>query len=493
MSAAPGFAPLANATSLPWAEVPEWPAAEFTEAAARELERGARICAWFGVPEGAATRLVAVLAIDADNTLVAGRSAPVRGGCPSLTPSWPQAHLFEREVWEQHGLVPAGHPWLKPVRRDHGAGPAVGDFFRVRGREVHEVAVGPVHAGIIEPGHFRFQCAGEQVLHLEIALGYQHRGVEEALPGGPHRATVAQLETVAGDSTIAHATAHAAVLEALAGEEAPLHAHWLRALALELERLANHTGDLGALAGDVAFLPTSAACGKIRGDFLNLTALVCGNRFGRGLVRPGGCRHDLEPARAAALLAGLRAAMAEAEEAAEWLWQAPSVRERFEGTGALTPEAAEDLGLVGPAARACGLLRDVRFDQPAGWHRFAQLPISVWPGGDVLARARVRWLEIQRSGEWLAEQLEAPPEGACFEPPGGPAPDTLAVALVEGWRGEVCHVALTDGAGRFRRYKIVDPSFHNWSGLALAMRAQAISDFPLCNKSFNLSYCGADL
>jgi len=135
----------------------------------------------------------------------------------------------------------------------------------------------------------------------------------------------------------------------------------------------------------------------------------------------------------------------------------------------------------------------VRFDHPAGWHRFAQIPISVWPGGDVLARARVRWLEIQRSGEWLAEQIVAPPEGACFETPRAAAPDTLAVALVEGWRGEVCHVALTDGAGRFRRYKLVDPSFHNWAGLALAMRAQAISDFPLCNKSFNLSYCGADL
>ena len=493
MSASTPFALLANSGSLPLAEVPAWPVADFIRACSTELGRGARLCSLFGVAEGEATQLVAVLAFDADSTLAVGRSTPMVGSFPSLTPNHPQAHLFEREVWEQHGLTPVGHPWLKPVRRTAGNAPANGEFFRVAGGEIHEVAVGPVHAGIIEPGHFRFQCAGEEVLHLEIALGYQHRGIEEALGGGPYRTTMIQMETIAGDSSIAHATAYATLLETLSGSEAPLRAQWLRAIALELERLANHTGDLGALANDVAFLPTASACGKLRGDFLNLTAQLCGNRFGRGLVRPGGGRHDLEPARAAEMLEKLRPVLTDTAQAIAWLWDSASVRSRFEGVGTVFAAQAEAIGLVGPAARACGLVRDVRYDHPAGWYRFAQAPVTVWPGGDVFARARVRSLEIQRSGEFLAGQLNSPPAGELSGELAAPEPATLAVALVEGWRGEVCHVALTDSAGRFRRYKVTDPSFHNWSGLALAMRGTAISDFPICNKSFNLSYCGFDL
>jgi Ni,Fe-hydrogenase III large subunit len=493
MSANTPFALFANATCLSLSDVPTWPVAELARATGAELDRGARLCAWFGLPDKTGAEIVAVIAFDADNTLAVARSEPFRGEYPSLTPTHWQAHLFEREVWEQHGVIPAGHPWLKPVRRGSNGAPVNGEFFRVEGREIHEVAVGPVHAGIIEPGHFRFQCNGEEVLHLEIALGYQHRGIENALTGGPHPATMSQMETVAGDTTIGHATAYGMVMEALAGVEAPLRAQWLRAVALELERLANHTGDLGALAGDVAFLPTSAACGKIRGDFLNLTALICGNRFGRGLIRPGGCRLDLEPARAAGLLEKLRPALQDVQEAIAWLWDANSVRSRFEGTGPVFPEQAKAIGLVGVAARASALVRDVRFDHPAGWHRFAQIPVAVWPGGDVAARAKVRCLEIQRAGQFLEEQLVAPPDGEIRAELPGPAANSLAVALVEGWRGEICHLAVTGAGGRFRAYKIIDPSFHNWTGLALALRGQAISDFPLCNKSFNLSYCGFDL
>src|SRR5207302_10781652 len=210
-----------------------------------------------------------------------------------------------------------GHPWLKRIRfhgsyrtghdgwphTDHASvPPGVVDFFRVEGEEVHEVAVGPVHAGIIEPGHFRFQCHGENVLHLEISLGYQHRGVERALVGGPNKRTIHYMETLAGDTTMGHATAYCQAVEALSDCQVPARAQALRAIALELERMANHTGDLGALAGDVGYLPTLSFCGRLRGDFLNTTALLCGNRFGRCLVRPGGVIWDVDAERIAQMV-----------------------------------------------------------------------------------------------------------------------------------------------------------------------------------------------
>ncbi len=284
--------------ALPRAQVPTLTATDLQNAILAALVSGSRIAALYGERQDGIVRVTAILADPARGKVLVGQTQ-VDKSWLSMATRCPAAALFEREMAEQVGLVISGHPWLKPVRKpplDRTATPGSYPFYRVSGNEVHEVAVGPVHAGVIEPGHFRFQCHGETVIHLEIVHGYQHRGVEAALLGGPHRRSVHLLETACGDTTIGHTTAYCRALEALSGNRVPPRAVALRAVALELERLANHIGDIGAMSGDVGYLPTAAFLGRLRGDVLNLTAGMCGSRFGRGFVRPGCVVFDLDRA-----------------------------------------------------------------------------------------------------------------------------------------------------------------------------------------------------
>ncbi len=499
--ATPELLQVALDEALPMSRIPVVHAQELGTLITDAIASGCRLAALFGWPQRKATHLAVVLADPATGkTRVA--ITPLADRWQALTPRCPQAHLFERELAEQCGLQIDGHPWLKPLRFSEagrttgGTAKQVGvmDFFRVDGDEVHEVAVGPVHAGVIEPGHFRFQCHGETVLHLEISRGYQHRGVEPSLAGGPGPRTIHTMETLAGDTSVGHASTYCQVAEALAGHRVPVRGLFLRGMALELERLANHVGDLGALSGDIGYLPTASFCGRIRGDILNMTAALCGSRLGRGLVRPGGSAFDVDDALVDDLRRRLDTIDSDLRAAVSLLWNTPNARARFEQVGVLSADDCRALGIVGPVARASGLAIDARAEFPTGVFTSAHIPVATVGSGDVFARAQLRWLEAQHTIAFLRETLCNLPDGAVREDvPAKLADNAMAISCTEGWRGEIWHVAITDSSGRFLRYKVVDPSFHNWIGLALAMRGQVISDFPVCNKSFNLSYCGVDL
>ena len=429
---------------------------------------------------------------------------------PSLASLSFPASRFERELHDLYGIEPVDHPlprrlvrhahwpsgWY-PMRHNAGSPPPFTDteaypFLAVVGDGVYEIPVGPVHAGIIEPGHFRFSVVGESILKLKIRLWFTHRGVEKLFEGLGATDAIHLAERISGDTSAGHALAHSQAVEDALGLEMPEPAHRLRALVLELERLYNHAADVGALANDVGFSLANAHALRIREELLRINNATTGHRLLRGAISPG--RVELLSLPNPGQLARLAEDIA---EVTQLTLDNTIIRDRFTGTAVLTLQQARDLGCLGYVARASGLATDARLEHPT-----AGLPVTplTQTSGDVLARFTLRAGEFAASTQLAshlittADQLSfraAPAQGpAAQEPPGRVR---SGVGIVEGWRGTIVHRVEVDADQRLTRVKIVDPSWFNWPALPLALAATIVPDFPVTNKSFNLSYAGNDL
>lgn len=480
-------------------DIPQLSFDELREQLISSIKSGRRLVQFFGNEEKSGVVLYVIIADDYQSKLyVASTKFNSAKVFNSITPEIPSAHMFEREFYEQFGIKPEGHPWLKPVRKGIAginSQESQYEFFKMSGDEIHEVGVGPIHAGIIEPGHFRFSCHGENIHYLEIELGFQHRGVEKLfLQNKNHPVYLEKLsESICGDSVIGHAGSFVRAIESLADITVSRRVKSIRAIALELERVGVHLGDLSALAGDVAYLTGNATFGALRTKVINTTMAICGNRFGRGLITLGGVHCDISDGLRDKIISTINQLDDEISVAAEVLFSSASVLERFEKTGIVETETAQEIGMVGPSARASGIAIDVRSDHPFGAYEFFPVHKLTLNTGDVFARAYIRFIEIQQSIRIINEQLNNLSEGELKKDISSLKSNRLVVSMAEGWRGEIAHVVITGVKGEIKKVKIKDPSFHNWLALALAVRDNGISDFPVCNKSFNLSYCGFDL
>lgn len=432
---------------------------------------------------------------------------------PSIAAKHPVANWFEREVADYFGPTPEGHPnpnrvalhddWpegIWPLRKDFDERrpvARVGGQFRpyrpVTGEGVFHLPVGPVHAGIIEPGHFRFGVAGEPVLYLQLRLFYVHKGIEKRFERLPWRHGLFLAESISGDTAVGHALAYAHAIERLAGVEPPPRAQHLRVVLLELERVYNHVADIGAIATDVAFTVPASRAQALREGLVRIQERLFGSRLLRGTVALGGVKCDLTLGRRKELRLHLERLGREFDGLVTLLIDSGTFTDRIDGTGILATQVARDLGVVGIAARASGLDLDLRRDQPHDAYSGLRFVVPVEKGGDVRARLMVRAREVEQSLSILRQALESMPEGRVVNP----LPDALpgnssALGWAEGWRGECLHWVRTDAQGRLDRVKVTDPSSKNWPALVRAMPGNIVPDFPVINKSFNLSYSGND-
>ncbi|HAS53899.1 MAG TPA: hypothetical protein DCS42_07090 [Nitrospiraceae bacterium] len=445
--------------------------------------------------------------------LIVRTSAPVDDPTfPSLTKKFAAAFRFERQIQSLMGVTAIGNPdsrpWIKhedwpadawPLRKSFDASkplprvPGEYQWIRVKGEGIYEIPVGPVHAGIIEPGHFRFQAMGEDVINLEEKLGYVHKGIEKRFESLSWHEASRLAGRVSGDSTVAHSLAYCRAVEALTGSPVPDRAMWLRALFLERERIANHLGDLGAICNDVAFAFLLYQFSRLREIVLRANLKLFGHRLLMDRVVPGGVAANIDAAGIQAIHQELDWLAREFERLVLIYDENSSIEDRVRDTGVLKPEQARDLCVVGYVARASGLNLDCRIHQPFPPYDRISVNVPVLVSGDVHARAWVRVEEVRESMRIIREVLNTLPEGGIMNPLSDPGPDRAGFAAVEGWRGETLYWVQSGPKGEINRCMVRDPSSLNWLGLEQCIHGNIVPDFPVCNKSFNQSYSGHDL
>jgi Ni,Fe-hydrogenase III large subunit/Ni,Fe-hydrogenase III component G len=476
---------------------------------------GARLVALWGSDErrrDAGFALHLALALPAGLVWLTAPLAAEHPRYPSVADLFPAASRMQRAAydllgihadesadhrkWLRHGAWPGG---TFPLRKDFDAATRFAlaadgyPFVRVEGEGVHEIPVGPVHAGTIEPGHFRFSIVGEKILRLEERLGYKHKGIEKRFESMTLEEGARLAGRVSGDSTVAFAWAYAMAVESAAGAAAPPRAAALRGCLLELERVANHLGDLGYLGNDVSLSFGFFQFWRLKEDLLRANAAAFGHRYLMDRIVPGGVACDLGADDAMRLIAVLDRIEPEVRRLRAIYDEHAGVQDRFLTTGQVTADLAARMGLTGLAARASGIPRDLRVDHPVAPYDATPVPIATHDAGDVAARVAVRFDELFESTQLLRALLARLPDGPVRSAVPAPVAGRLGIGWVEGWRGEVL-VALDAGPGGcIHRLHPHDPSWQNWPLLERAVLGNIVPDFPLINKSFNLSYSGADL
>lgn len=428
---------------------------------------------------------------------------------PDISLAFPAADRMQRAVCDLLGARAEDgdtRPWLRhanwpadyfPLRRDtpdtrFKAQNEDYTFVRVEGDGVHEVAVGPIHAGIIEPGHFRFSVMGENTLRLEERLGWKHKGIERRFVGMALADGVKLAGRVSGDSTVAYAWAYCQTVEAIAGCMPPPRALWLRALLLERERVANHLGDLGYLANDVAFAFGLTQFMRLKEDWFRLNAALFGHRLLMDRIVPGGVAQDIDQEGAKAIVTQCQQVGREVRTLKKIYDEHAGLQDRFLTTGRVTPILAKRLGIIGLAGRASGQHWDLRSQHPCEPYDQLKPKMAIERNGDVAARALVRFAEIAESLRLIDTIISELPSGSTRASLNS-APDQRGFGWIEGWRGDVLVALETGSDGKIRRCHCHDPSWQNWPALEHAAIDNIVPDFPLINKSFNLSYAGHDL